>query len=562
MTDVSRRAVLAGMGIAGASGFAAKAAAEAAPRPARAPGRPLNILMIVTDQETNVSSYPPGMLDRLPGHRALLERGVHVENYHVHTTPCSPSRSNIYTGQHTQKTKIYENTNTLNSATLPTDMATVGDMLTEAGYYTAYKGKWHLSSINGVRDWNQEVRRTYPDTRDALKDYGFSDYGFDGESVGLTWAGHIDDFGVAADASALIQDFARTDRTGGKPWFLAVNLVNPHDIMFFDATGDQWRTRRSPDFISPLKGEPGHPLYGEDLGLDLPRSFWLDDLSTKPEAHRAIKRLNVPTYGEMPLEDEASWRRFRNYYFNCIRDVDQHVETLLWALKVSGQLDDTIILYTSDHGERAGAHGMRQKGGTIYREETNVPMIVVHPDAPGGRTTKALMGAIDIAPTLIGLAGKDAGWAAERFPDLVGVDVSPAIADPSARTARDDRGHLFNLGVIYTWARQPDGAYDLTKRRLHRGVFDGRYKFARYFAPGDHHLPETFADLVARNDLELYDLERDPDEIVNLAADPNAARAQIERLNALTNALIRSEVGRDEGQEYAALDGGYVFTRG
>ena len=485
MADMNRRELMAALGTVGAGALSSgcatsKSAASASPAIARQPGKPLNILMIVTDQEMNFSTFPEGLMSRLPGHSELLARGTHITNYHVHTTPCSPSRSNIYTGQHTQHTRIYENTNTLNSATLPEDMPTIGDMLRAAGYYTAYKGKWHLSSINGVRDWNQEVRRAYPDTCDALEAYGFSDYGFDGESVGLTWAGHSDDGAVASDAAELIQQFGATDKTEGKPWFLAVDYVNPHDIMFFDATGEQWRTRRSPDFISPMKGEPGGPLYAEDLRLDLPPSFYLDDLSTKPEVHRAIRQLNIPTYGEMPHDNEAAWRRFRNYYFNCVRDVDQHILTLLWALEASGQLDNTIIVFTSDHGERAGAHGMRQKGGTVYREETNVPMVVVHPDVQGGRTTPALMSAVDIAPTLLGFAGRESGWTQEQFPGLVGVDTSSIVSDVQSRTERDARGHLFNLGVIYTWARKEDRSFDLTKRRLHRGVFDGRYKFARY----------------------------------------------------------------------------------
>ena len=565
MTEINRREILAMMAGVGAAGGAAAAAAPAladVPAPAiskRRGGKP-NILMIVTDQEMNFTTFPDGFMSRLPGRSELLARGLHMTNYHVHTTPCSPSRSNIYTGQHTQRTGIYENTNTLESTTLPIGMPTLGHMLKEAGYYTAYKGKWHLSSINGERNWNQEVRRAYPNTRDALVSYGFSDYGFDGESVGLTWAGHIDDYGVAADAAALIQEFGATEKSGGKPWFLAVNYVNPHDIMFFDATGDQWKSRRAPDFISPLLGEPGHPLYAEDLRLDLPRSFYHDNILERPEVHSAIASMEVGTYGEMSLSDEESWRRFRNYYFNCIRDVDQHISTLLWALKVSGQADNTILVFTSDHGERAGAHGMRQKGGTIYREETNVPMVIVHPDVRGGRTSEALMGAVDIAPTLLGLAGCGEEWVSSRFPDLVGVDVSRVIGDASLRTARDERGHLFNLGVIYTWARNPDGRFDLSKRRLHRGVFDGRYKFARYFAPGDHHLPEDFTDLLARNDLELYDLLSDPDEMTNLAIDPNRFRAELERLNAMTNRLIGSEVGSDVGAEYAGLGDGLQFT--
>ena len=218
MPNWNRREMLAGLGTVGTGVLPTGCATEVsgfanAPRSAK----PMNILLIVTDQEMNFSTFPEGLLARLPGRSALLERGTHVANYHVHTTPCSPSRSNIYTGQHTQKTRIYENSNTVNSATLPEAMPTIGDMLRAAGYHTSYKGKWHLSSINGKRDWNQEVRRVYPDTEDALEAYGFSNYGFDGESVGLTWAGHNDDGGVASDAAALIRQFRDTDKTAGKP---------------------------------------------------------------------------------------------------------------------------------------------------------------------------------------------------------------------------------------------------------------------------------------------------------------------------------------------------------
>src|SRR3546814_16196454 len=97
-------------------------------------------------------------------------------------------------------------------------------------------------------------------------------------------------------------------------------------------------------------------------------------------------------------------------------------DLLLWALKESGQIDNTIIIYASDHGERAGAHGMRQKGATMYREEVNIPMIVAHPDFPGGRTTKGLMGAIDLAPTLMTLAGLSADEQSSRFPGLPGLE--------------------------------------------------------------------------------------------------------------------------------------------
>jgi arylsulfatase A-like enzyme len=549
---IDRRSFVGGVGGVGAlaaSGFPAAARAQG--------GRKLNILMIVTDQEQSIASFPKGLLEKLPGHRKLMERGLLVENYHVQTTPCSPSRSTIFTGRHTQRTGIYLNSGSSDAPVLPTDLPTLGHMLRAAGYYTSYKGKWHLSPINEKRNWNQVSGTIYPATEGAMDAYGFADYGFDGEAVGLTWDGFRHDNYIASDASRSILDFKSSDKAGGKPWFMVVGLLNPHDIMFYDATGKQTASRAHPYLLGPLRREPGDPLYAEDNGFELPESYYRDDLTTKPEAHRAIVASNERTYGELQRTDEASWRRFRNYYYNCIRDVDRRIEQLLWALETSGQIDNTVIVYTSDHGERAGAHGMRQKGGTIYREETNVPMIIVHPDVPGGRTTSRLMSAVDIAPTMLALAGTEKKWVGEEFPELPGVDISALLADPRTRTERDVRGHLFDYAVGYGWAPRagaPANApfakrFDLSRRRLHRGVHDGRWKFARYFAPAQHHQPRNWGELSRNNDLELYDTQADPNELVNLAARPDQQR-NILRLNMMVNALVTREIGVDNGSEY------------
>jgi arylsulfatase len=208
---------------------------------------------------------------------------------------------------------------------------------------------------------------------------------------------------------------------------------------------------------------------------------------------------------------------------------------------------------------------MRQKGATMYREEVNIPMIVAHPDFAGGRTTKGLMGAIDLAPTLMSLAGLSADEQASRFPGLPGLDVSGLLTSPAAPTERDRQGHLFNYAVVHYWepakdkaargAKLPSGEpdfgkqFDLSKRRLHRGVHDGRYKFARYFAPAHHNMPTDWKALTAMNDLELYDTHADPGEIVNLASDPKH-KSDVLRLNTMANALIKREVGIDDGREY------------
>ena len=92
---------------------------------------------------------------------------------------------------------------------------------------------------------------------------------------------------------------------------------------------------------------------------------------------------------------------------------------------------------------------------------------------------------------------------------------------------------------------------------LIRGVFDGRYKFARYFRATEHHKPRDWETLIAHNDLELYDTAADPDELVNLAHEPDEHKAKILELNAKVNALIDAEVGPDDGSIYPGPTSAY-----
>lgn len=563
MGEIDRRTLLAGgaaalAAVQGASAKGAAAAERAAPvraDPKRRGGRP-NILLVVNDQERALADIPAGL--PLPAHDWLRERGILFDRFHVNTTPCGPSRSNIYTGLHTQHSGVYANPNSSPHPELSPTIPTVGAMLRRAGYRTTYKGKWHLSNINEGLNLRGVAGGIFPNTRDILEPFGFSGYNFNGEREGLSWEGFMSDGVTAAEAASQLRSFADDDDAA--PWFMAVNFVNPHDIMFYDPSGEGEATRARPNLVAPLLAAPGDPVYGRDWNFPLPRSFYADDLSRKPRAHAAINASSGAFYGRMRHADEAVWRRNQNYYFNCIRDVDRHMQTVFDALVASGQFDNTIILFTSDHGERAGAHGMRQKGGTIYKEDVGVPLIVVHPDLPGGRTTHALGSAVDLVPTMLALAGVDEAAGREMQPKLAGHDLSAAIAASTARTRRDEAGILFNYAVRYGWnapdvpsgvaETKPLPENDLMLRRLHRGVHDGRYKFARYFAPAQHHMPKRWDDLVAHNDLELYDTAADPDEIDNLAWRPDAHKSLIERLNAKTNKLIEAEVGEDKGAEY------------
>lgn len=568
--DFNKRLALGGAALAGAA-LAGSPLQNAAPTalPGGAQRRP-NILLIVTDQERGWNDLPQGL--GLNAHEWLLERGTGFNNFQVHTTPCSPSRSSIYTGLHTQHTGVTSN---IGAPPFPKlkPVPTIGQMLREQGYYTAYKGKWHLTDVpTGVN-----VRYgPFQSAHEALEPFGFSDYSHNGIADGANWTGYKFDGEIASDAAQwLNHKGTQLDR----PWFLAVNFVNPHDIVFFDDDdGQQADTRLDRYFLAPLTPPPRGGVYEKLWELPLPRSFYTDDLKTKPWAHRSYVDFCNDLYGRLDRRDERRWRHYQSYYYNCIRDVDAHVLTLLQTLQALKLDQNTVIIYTADHGEMLGAHGLRQKGPTMYKENVRVPFIVRHPEHAGGVMTDALGGTIDLVPTLLSIAGVSDAQRTARYPQLKGVDLMPALASASARTARDRSGVLYDYnttlyidpeGARTIMANHEDASWwslfkaNLKEGRLHprldqpalfRGVHDGRYKFARYFKPAEHHIPKDWQTLLAHNELELYDTHSDPDEVVNLAAQPEAHKDLLLQLNAKTNALIAQEIGEDDGREHPGPD--------
>lgn len=564
--DISRRTVVKTLAL-GAAAYASGALSA----PAIVKRKRPNILLIMSDQERGWLDLPQGL--GLDAHEWLLERGSGFTNFNMHTTPCSPSRSTIYTGQHTQHTGVTSN---LGAPPFPKmkPVKTLGHLLREQGYYTAYKGKWHLSHVpeNPTLQYGP-----FPSARDVLEPYGFSDYSDVGISDGGTWAGYTLDGQTASQASQWLHE---KGRALDKPWMLAVNLINPHDIVFYDDTDRQLsKTRAGRDFLSPMAPPPVEGVYTKNWDdLPLPKSFYTDQLAGKPWAQTSYVELCRQLYGRIDRADEARWRRYQTYYYNCIRDVDRHALTVLETLRKLGLDSNTIIVYTADHGDMLGAHGLRQKGPFMYKENVRVPMIVRHPDARSGFQTAALGGAIDLAPTLLAFAGLDETKRKARYPELKGVDLSAAVVRADARTARDARGHLYDYNTtlyidpdvakaaftspepLSWWSTMRNSLAqgklgpDLDNPGLFRGVHDGRYKFARYFAPSKHHIPKDWDTLLKHNQLELYDTQTDPDEVTNLAAQPQKYKDLILALNAKTNALIDSEIGFDDGREHPGPD--------
>jgi len=194
-----------------------------------------------------------------------------------------------------------------------------------------------------------------------------------------------------------------------------------------------------------------------------------------------------------------------------------------------------------------------------------VPLVIAHPAGKAGTATTALTSHIDLVPTFAGLTGLPEARRPAAVKALPGRDFSGLLIDPEKAGVDAVRpGVLFNYVGVSTVdgdyltkvmsslaVRQPQPPVTevkLDKRGFLSFVFDGRYKFARYYAPAAFNTPQTLEEILKNNDVQLFDLESDPDEMRNLALDPETNRPTILRMNGLLNDLMAKEVGINDGR--------------
>ena len=573
-------AVALGLGLhAPAAGAASAASMPSPPSPPGSRGAgPYNILFILTDQERffRPGEHPAGF--SLPAHERLAKQGTTFLNHRINSCVCSPSRSVLYTGRHIQHTKMFDNTNFPWVGSMSTDIRTVGHMLRDAGYYTAYKGKWHLTKEFETVNKLGTPTRIFTQEMEA---YGFSDYFGVGDIIAHTRGGYLHDGVIAAMAGSWMRGKGRELAAENKPWFLAVNLVNPHDVMFYDtdAPGTPVQSKRG---ITHVERDPIDPLYARQWDFKLPANHAQPlEAPGRPSAHRDFLRSHDALVGSIPNE-EARWRRRHNYYLNCLSDADRNIATVLAELDAAGLTDRTIIILTADHGDMDGAHQLHAKGAVAYREQNNVPLIIAHPGRPGGRQCIAITSHLDIAPTLVAFTGAAPDTRSAIVKGLPGKDFSVLLAAPEKAGVTNVRdGMLFNYnmfayidgdflnkavdaiqkGVKPDQLKAAGIVPDMTRRGAVRSVFDGRYTFSRYFSPRQHNRPATMEELYRFNDVELFDGQADPLEMKNLAAGGKENRDLIVAMNEKLNRLIDEEVGEDRGQMLpGGADAGWEVT--
>lgn len=496
-----------------------------------------NILLIVSDQERQRSWLPEEV--SLPWRDRLRAEGLEFTHHFTHSSPCSPSRASLFTGRYLEGHGVVDNVIMPEHRELPTTTPTLGTLLANAGYRSSYIGKWHLS------------HSPTPD----MESYGFADWdGNDRHFMG--WAGtgvHFDPI-IAANAAFWLSRNAAGRGAGGgtgkngRPWFLTVALVNPHDVMWFPVDQPGYREHH-PEEVAGIRSVLETAAWKDDDPLPvfsdpypevvdrLPDNFE-DDLHTKPEAHRQWRwDQQHGLWGYIDPDDKAAWLRHLDYYAHLHRLADRSLGTVLSALESSGAWEDTVVVFTSDHGDMCGSHGLRSKGPFVYDEIMRVPLYVKVPGTTGaGTVTSALSSHVDLAATICSLAGVERSVSA---PTVQGVDLTPVLADPSARV----RDHI----LFAQDSAQTTGLNGV--RYALRGFYDGHTKYARYYGVGGGK-PSTglwgrpagdklfgadcaFDD----NDHEWYDHDRDPAELDNLAND----RARREELRETYERLLAYE---------------------
>ncbi|MEW5810542.1 MAG: sulfatase-like hydrolase/transferase [Actinomycetota bacterium] len=569
----NRRAFLAMAGTSVAAAAVASCAGGPSATPAASKtGLPSsskhNILFVFTDQERYFAEWPAGM--SLPGRERLVGDGVTFANHYCPAVMCTSSRSVILTGLQTPDTGMFENVDMPYVRSMSPDVPTVGHMLRKAGYYTAYKGKWHLNSA---------FETAQPDhlfTKE-MEAYGFSDYVWPGDVLTHTLGGYNYDNMIGGSAVSWLRDQGRSLADEKKRWALFVSLVNPHDVMYFNTDAPGEHVQDNGRLLMEAARAPENALYQKTWETTLPENLEQPmDEPGRPAAHGEYLKAWGYTLGTIPAEQER-WRRFTDFYLNSIRSVDQQIALLLDELDALKLTDNTIVVFTSDHGEMAGAHGLRGKGPFAYQEAIHLPLHIVHPDVSGGQTVSSLTGHIDLAPSLLAFAGVTAGGLGDTAGrTLPGRDLSAALSNPGSAEQ-----HTVRDAVLFTYSglatndseairivadakaanKDPKRAMaeagyrpDLGKRGSLRAMFDGRYKFTRYFAPTQRNLPRDIDELYRFNDVELFDLQTDPTEMTNLAASKGENADLVMAASGKLESLIKREIGLDDGREMPDFD--------
>jgi len=435
-----------------------------------------NLVFLLTDQQRTdtMAAYGNSRI-QMPNLNRLASEGVVFEQACVTQPVCTASRSSLLTGLYPHTTGC-----TADNTALPPDVPCVPEMLPQDRYVTGYYGKWHLGDEvfpqHGFDEWRSiqdDYHRHYRPGRDRgarsthyhfLVENGFQP-GKDNTFDNMACTRLPEEFSKTAYLAREASRFIRENRR--RPFILFVGFHEPHP---------------------PYHG-PRDEQYDPDE-IVMPENFNHPPTEDQhPKTLHRYRSFYEKGYRSWNLQDEEEWRKLVSNYWGLCSQVDTHVGTILDTLRECDLYDDTVIVYTADHGDMLGSHRLLQKG-VMFKEAIRVPLII---RAPGRRESTAIhepVSHIDLLPTVLDLMG-------EEIPKhLQGKSLKPVI---DGEEERKD-------GAIVEWnihkgKKPPNRAADALTDPTRTILAPGGWRFT-YSTIGRH---------------ELYNLEDDPMEIENLA---------------------------------------------
>jgi len=421
-----------------------------------------NILFVFTDQQSlRAMSCAGNPYVNTPNMDALAREGVRFERSYCTSPVCTPSRASLVTGKMPHEVGV-----AYNDQSLPAETPSMGGIFRDAGYHTLWTGKWHVPAI-------------FPREVDEI-------LGFEYRPLPAGWETQLGEQTDAYATDQACEFLTGESKELDRPWLLSVSLHNPHDIC--------WWVRYAPIPHPNIERCP-----------PLPANFEPGD---EPEFLRTCRTREhyCPVLPHTKDWDTNQWRAYLYTYYLFTEMVDLQIGRIRRALEESGQAENTLVVFTSDHGEGLAGHRVVCKLWP-FEEICTVPMILKFPGRiPAGATdTKHLVSGIDILPTLCDYAGIAA-------PEMTGMSMRTWIDSP-AQSGRDY--------VVVELAPDPKAPGCLA-----RIVRSRRHKYI-VFTQGD------------RREM-LFDLESDPGETKDIAQDAGSESVLTEHRDMLRDWTVRT----------------------
>jgi arylsulfatase A-like enzyme len=368
-------------------------------------GRPPNILVVLVDQLRTPVWMPPAAQPAVltPNLLALRRGAVSFERHYTAANDCTPSRGALVTGLHAQQTGCL----ITGDSRLDPGFPTWGTLLREIGYRTSWWGKWHLN----------------PNPNATLEPYGFSGGTYPSPNGSPGQGTEVDPAIAAQFAEWLLE------AGGEEPWCTTVSFVNPHDIAWWYRFTSQIPQESSP--LPLAEGLPGN--------FETPEAL---EAASKPRLQRSLQDTAARSFGAVPFEGAEAlqaWTGLMDTYLMLQSNVDVQIGAVLSALASQPAVQaNTVVVFTADHGEYGGSHGLRGKGASAYEEAIRVPLYVrdfrgLATAAPSLERTQ-LTSSVDVIALLLTLATGSQAWRGEgRYRHLATRhDLAAICARPSA----------------------------------------------------------------------------------------------------------------------------------